>query len=196
LATLHPIIIMSLDYHYEFRAPALMPVETIRTFLSKVGSHALAMGFIDAVFVDCAFQSDEQRHFARRICDLPWVRDERLQSADFSSDPAVRRLDSGAGECGVFPVSGVILVVVNETGLETTLGFLRFPQSLTGTAGDGERVSIQDPVGTDWQFRHRVQSPDPRYRALVRDFAEAGFLVMEKDEFRPGHGYSGDLVDL
>jgi hypothetical protein len=187
---------MSLDYHYEFRAPALTPVETIRTFLSKVGSHALAMGFIDAVFVDCAFQSDEQRHFARRICDLPWMKHERLQSANFSSDPAVHRLDTEAGECGVFPVSGVILVVVNETGLETTFGFLRFPQSLTGTAGDGTLVSIQNPAGTDWQFRHRVQSPDPRYRALVRDFAEAGYLAMERDEYRPDHGRSGDIADF
>lgn len=48
---------------------------------------------------------------------------------------------------------------------------------------EGSRVRIENPVGSDWCFGQRVQSPDRRYRGLVRDFAEAGFLASEVDEY-------------
>jgi hypothetical protein len=113
------------------------------------------------------------------------VADGRIKSADFSSDPAVWRQDREAGECGVYPTNGVILVVVNEAGHETTFGFLEFPPSIAGVAEDGSKVPIENPVGADWKFHQRVQSPDPRYRALVRVFADAGFLESEEDEYHP-----------
>ena len=184
-ATDNLITTMSLDYHYEFRAPEAMPVAELKSFLAKVGKHALELGFSNAVTIDCVFRSVDQLDFARRICVLPWVEDERLKTVDFSTDPAVHRQDRELGECGVFPVHGVVLVVVNETGLETTFGFLKFPPAIEGMTDVGSRVRIENPVGADWRFGQRVQSPDPRYRALVRDFAEAGFLASEEDEYFP-----------
>jgi len=172
---------MSLNLHYEFRAPATTPVEELKSFLSEVGAHALDLGFVNAVTVNCVFRSVDQLDFARRVCLLPWITDERIKSADFSSDPAVFR---EAGECSVYPASGVILVVVNEAGHEATFGFLKFPLTISGMADDGSRVLVEQPGGSDWQFQQRVQSPDPRYRALVRDFANAGFLESEEDDYR------------
>jgi hypothetical protein len=174
---------MSLNFYYEFRATATTPVEELKSFLSEVGAHALDLGFVNAVTVNCVFRSVDQLDFARRVCLLPWITDERIKSADFSSDPAVFRQDRGAGECSVYPTSGVILVVVNEAGHEATFGFLKFPPSIAGVAEDGSRVLIENPVGSDWKFHQRVQSPDPRYRALVRDFADAGFLASEEDDY-------------
>ena len=177
---------MSLNLYYEFRAPATTPVEDLKSFLSEVGAHALDLGFVNAVTVNCVFRSVDQLDFARRVCLLPWITDERIKSADFSSDPAVSRQDREAGECSVYPTSGVILVVVNEAGHEATFGFLKFPQTITGIAEDGSRGLIEPSGYSDWHFQQRVQSPDPRYRTLVRDFADAGFLVSEEDEYRPG----------
>jgi len=174
---------MSLYFEYEFKAPASTPVEELKSFLTEVGSRALDLGFSNAATVDCVFRSVDQLDFARRVCILPWVADERIKSADFSSDPAVWRQDREAGECGIYPTSGVILVVVNEAGHETTFGFLKFPPSIVGIAEDGSKVLIEDPVRSDWRFHQRVQSPDPRYRALVRDFADAGFLASEEDDY-------------
>lgn len=176
---------MSLNFHYEFRAPATTSVEELKSFLSEVGAHALDLGFVNAVTVNCVFRSVDQLDFARRVCLLPWITDERIKSADFSSDPAVCRQDREAGECSVYPASGVILVVVNEAGHEATFGFLKFPQTIAGIAEDGSRVLFEPPGCSDWQFQQRVQSPDPRYRALIRDFAEAGFLASTEDDYGP-----------
>lgn len=174
---------MSLNFDYEFKAPATTPIEELKSFLTDVGSHALDLGFANSATVNCVFRSVDQLDFARRVCVLPWVADGRIKSADFSSDPAVSRQDREAGECSVYPTSGVILVVVNEAGHEATFGFLKFPLSIAGIADDGSRVLVEPPGWSDWQFHQRVQSPDPRYRALVRDFADAGFLASEEDEY-------------
>lgn len=176
---------MSLNFYYEFHAPAATPVEELKCFLSEVGAHALDLGFVNAVTVNCVFRSVDQLDFARRVCLLPWITDERIKSADFSSDPAVCRQDREAGECNVYPISGVILVVVNEAGHEATFGFLKFPQTIAGITDDGSRVLVETPGLSGWQFQQRVQSPDPRYRALVRDFADAGFLASAEDDYRP-----------
>ena len=37
--------------------------------------------------------------------------------------------------------------------------------------------------GADWVFRDFVDSPDPRYREIVRMFAKAGYVSQEKDEY-------------
>ncbi len=43
------------------------------------------------------------------------------------------------------------------------------------------------PVPGDglWTFSDCVKSPDQRYRAIVRRFTAAGYLVSELDEFEP-----------
>jgi len=116
---------------------------------------------------------------------LPVLTDAKLKTADFSADPSVDRQDRREGECGIFPVDGIILVVVNQAGLETTFGFLRFPKSITGVNDTGTEVRIEFPVGPEWKFRYWVQSPDPRYRKLVSLFAASGYLAEERDDYRP-----------
>jgi len=176
---------MSLDYYYEFKAAPSNPIEDLRNFLTQVGEEALQLGFATAVTVNSVFRSVDQLQFARRICLLPVLTDARLKTADFSADPAVDRQDRKEGECGIFPVDGILLVVVNQTGLETTFGFLRFPKLIVGMDDNGTEVRMEYPVGSDWQFRQWVQSPDPRYRKLVSLFAAGGYLADERDDYRP-----------
>ena len=64
-----------------------------------------------------------------------------------------------------------------ERGEETCFGFLQFPSVVETSNGT---------VATDangWRFCDFVQSPDPRYRDVVRQFAGVGFLKDETDEF-------------
>ena len=176
---------MSLDYYYEFKAAPSKPIEELKSFLTEVGREALELGFATAVTVNSVFRSVDQLEFARRVCLLPTLTDARLKTADFSADPSVYRQDSEVGECGIFPVDGIILVVVNHAGLETTFGFLRFPKLIIGVDDHGTEIRIEYPVGPEWQFQQWVHSPDPRYRKLVSLFAAGGYLAVERDDYRP-----------
>ena len=176
---------MSLDYYYEFKAAPSKPIEELKSFLTEVGREALELGFATAVTVNSVFRSVDQLEFARRVCLLPTLTDARLKTADFSADPSVYRQDSEEGECGIFPVDGILLVVVNQAGLETTFGFLRFPKLIIGVDDHGTEIRIEYPVGPEWQFQQWVHSPDPRYRKLVSLFAAGGYLAVERDDYRP-----------
>lgn len=176
---------MSLDYYYEFKAAPSKPIEDLRSFLTEVGREALELGFATAVTVDSVFRSVDQLEFARRVCLLPTLTDARLKTADFSADPSVYRQDCEEGECGIFPVDGILLIVVNQAGLETTFGFLRFPKLIIGLDDNGTEIRVEYPVGPEWQFQQWVRSPDPRYRKLVALFAADGYLAVERDDYRP-----------
>jgi hypothetical protein len=39
------------------------------------------------------------------------------------------------------------------------------------------------PSGDNWIFKDCIDIPDPRYRAIVREFEQAGYLASSKDEF-------------
>ncbi len=38
--------------------------------------------------------------------------------------------------------------------------------------------------GDRWTFQNFVNSPDPRFRQIVKRFADAGYLDAERDEFK------------
>jgi len=44
---------------------------------------------------------------------------------------------------------------------------------------------METAVGDRWYFRDFVDSPDPRFRKIVKRFADAGYLEAERDEFAP-----------
>lgn len=83
-----------------------------------------------------------------------------------------RRLGGAIRDKGdrVDPKHGVVLVVTDERGAETCFGFLRFPP------GSG--------IGPDWRFRDFIDSPDSRYREIVRMFDAAGYMSSVRDEFQ------------
>jgi hypothetical protein len=88
--------------------------------------------------------------------------------------------DSAEGRCRVIPERGVVLVVTDEQGRETVLGFFQYPQCLKDL---NSREVVTTGLNGKWVFQDFVDSPDPRFRQLVRKFAEAGYVDTEKDEF-------------
>jgi hypothetical protein len=80
----------------------------------------------------------------------------------------------------VIPEHGVVLVVTDERGCETCFGFFRYPAEILDVHGRGV---ITTELGDTWVYRDFVDSPDPRYRRLVEEFATAGYTKQVKDEF-------------
>ena len=75
------------------------------------------------------------------------------------------------------------MVVTDEQKSETIFGFFRYPETVQDIEG---RVVAETHLADRWQFSDFVDSPDPRFRQIVRLFADAGFLDNEKDEFHSG----------
>ncbi len=75
----------------------------------------------------------------------------------------------------------MILVVTDDRGGETVFGFARYPEPLKDIHG---RVLLKTQAGDMWRWRDFVDSGDPRFRRIVKRFAESGYLESEKDEFK------------
>jgi hypothetical protein len=171
---------VSLSYYYEFTAPAATSADGLEAFLHDVGRDARAMGFEPVTVLNVPFDTPERKEFSGRLGGSMTVQDERLQGVVLPARGLVRNHDPVAGECRVFPEHGVVLVVTDEHGCESSFGFFRFPESIVDIHG-----KVIAETGTDgaWHFRDFVDSPDPRFRQIVRRFAAGGFLKSEKDEF-------------
>jgi hypothetical protein len=170
---------MSLNYYYEFGAPASATAQELEEFLHGVQKSAASLGFDPTVVLNVPFDSQERREFARRLGGMFTFADERLKGAVLD-DPAVAcRFDAVFGDCRIFPERGVVLVVTNERGEENCFGFFVFPESVATSRG-------AIPTGaTEWRFNDYVQSPDSRYRQIVQAFSNAGYLRSARDEFAP-----------
>jgi hypothetical protein len=59
-------------------------------------------------------------------------------------------------------------------------GFLKYPESLKDLNG---RDAVLTGIGDRWYFRDFVDSPDSRFRKIVKRFADAGYIEAERDEF-------------
>ena len=175
---------MGLTYHFEFRASRAKRPDELVSFLRSVEEEAKKMGFEPTMVLNAVFDTTERKQFSRRLTTGLPVEDARLKGADVPDDSRVWHLDAVGGTCRVPPTSGVVLVVTDERGRETVMGFLRFPEGIEDTEG---RVVAETGLGGAWYFRDFVDSPDRRFRKLVRRFAEAGYLQSEKDEFAGTH---------
>jgi hypothetical protein len=72
------------------------------------------------------------------------------------------------------------LAVTDAAGGETCFGFMQFHSSLVDESG----ITITPlPTSDRWTFKDFIDTPDPRYRAIIREFEQAGYLVSDKDEF-------------
>jgi hypothetical protein len=171
---------MGLTYHFEFMAAATETAENLERFLRGVEKKAQAMGFRPTMVLNAAFDSTERKQFARRLTTGLPVEDARLRGANVPDDSRVWHLDAANGTCRMPPSSGVVLVVTDEGARETIFGFFRFPERLRDTKG---KVVAETGLGEAWYFRDHVKSGDPRFRKIVRQFAEAGYVKREMDEF-------------
>lgn len=57
---------------------------------------------------------------------------------------------------------------------------MQFPDCLIDESG---KTIMPLPTGNGWIFKDFIDTPDPRYRAIVREFEQAGHLASSKDEF-------------
>jgi hypothetical protein len=64
---------------------------------------------------------------------------------------------------------------------------MQFPDSLVDESG-AEIMPL--PNGDKWLLKDFIDTPDPRYRAIVREFEQAGYLASSKDEFARATGAS------
>lgn len=174
---------MGLSYHFAFSAPGDAPAEALLAFLRSVEADARRMGFGPTLVLDAAFDTPARRRFARRVVRGIHVADDRLRGAAQPAPGLAWDFSPGLGHCRLAPGRAVILVVTDRRGRETVFGFARYPAVLRDIGG---RELLETPVGDRWLFRDSVDSPDPRYRQIVRRFAEAGYLEAERDEFAPG----------
>ncbi len=172
---------MGLSYHFSFQADTSQTAGELAEFLRTVEGDAKLMGFGPTVVIDGPFDSPERREFARRVARPLTVEDPRLAGAELP-DGLCWSFIPQAGICRLAPEYGVLLVVTDERGTESVFGFLRFPRLIRDRSG---RTIMSVPQAEGWSFGGFVDSPDPRYRAIVRRFRDGGFVASELDEFVP-----------
>jgi hypothetical protein len=171
---------MSLSYHFTFSAPATATADELLEFLKSVESDAKGMGFKPTMVLEAVFDTPERREFARRVVRAIHIEDERLQGVVLPVPEQVRDFSPNTGHCRLEPERAVILVVTDERGREAVFGFARYPATLKDIHG---RVLLKTLVGDKWLWQDFVDSGDPRFRRIVKRFAESGYLQAERDEF-------------
>lgn len=171
---------MSLSYHFTFNAPASTPAAELERFLRAVEVEAKAMGFDPTLVLNAEFATPEQKQFARSLTTGYRIEDEKLKGLTLLDEKQVWSYDPVHGSCRLIPERGVVLVLTDERGTETVFGFLAYPKELRSI---NNRVLMMTPCSDRWIFRNFVDSPDPRFRRIVRKFSDAGFLESEEDEY-------------
>ena len=171
---------MGLIYYYEFTAPATVSADELEQFLKALEFKAKTLGFSPTFVLNVAFDTPERRAFARRFGGGFYVEDERLRGDVQLREGQVIHHNPEAGSVRLVPIRAVALVATDAFGCESCFGFLRFPDHLVDETG---QVVMSLGTGSQWMFKDYIDTPDPRYRAIVRDFEQAGYLSSTKDEF-------------
>ena len=171
---------MGLSYYYEFAAPADTSSEQLEQFLKAVEFKAKTLGFSPTSVLNVSFDTPQRRSFARRLGGGQYVEDERLRGEVRFSEGQVFNHNPSDGSVRLVPVRAITMVVTDESGCESSFGFMQFPDRLVDESG---RTIMLLPTGNGWLFKDYIDSPDPRYRAIVREFEQAGYLVSSQDEF-------------
>ena len=171
---------MGLTYHCAFKAPTTTTAATLEAFLRIVEGKAKAMGFAPTAVINGAFNTDEQRRFARLLTTGLRIEHDSLKGVTLLDPRLVWSHDPIEGSCRVIPKHAVVLVVTDQHGMETVFGFLAYPKALLDVNG---RTMILIPDQEQWTYRGHIKSSDPRFRNIVKCFEEAGYLESVKDEF-------------
>jgi hypothetical protein len=171
---------MALSFHFKFSAPATKSAGELESFLKIVEHEAKRLGFNPTLVLNAPFDTDERRKFARRLTTGQRIESEKLKGVVLIKEGQVFSHDPVHGDCRLIPEQGVFLTVTDEHKAEIVFGFLRFPKTLVDS--NGKKI-IDTHVGGDWRYQDFVDSPDPRYRAIVKMFAEAGYLKESVDEY-------------
>ncbi len=171
---------MGLSYFYSFTAPATKTAQELEKFLRAVEKDALEMGFKPTLVLNAPFDTKERGEFARQFTTGHKFESEKLKGVVLLKEGQIWSHDPATGFCCVIPLHGVLLVVTNEKGHEIVFGFLRYPATLKDLNG---KDVVETGIGDRWHYRSFLDSPDPRYRKIVKQFKDAGYLESEKDEY-------------
>ena len=171
---------MGLSYHFSFAAPALTPASTLEAFLKSVETDSKRWGFHPTLVINATFDTPQRKEFVRRLTTGLPVEDKRLQGVALPEHGTVWGHNQHLGTARVIPAQGVFLVVTDRQQCETIFGFFRYPDDIPDIHG---KTIAQTGLKQRWVFRNFVDSPDPRFRDIVRRFADAGFVESVKDEY-------------
>jgi hypothetical protein len=172
---------MGLSYHYSLRASASTTAAQLAAFLETMEGDAKLLGFNPTIVVNGPFDTPDRRDFARRIARGRIIEDSNLRGElDLPREICWSHYPE-SGECRLAPSYGVVLVLTDELGIESVFGFFRFPGQIRDRAG---KVLADVPNASEWSSGTFINSPDPRYRAIIRRFREAGYVASERDEFK------------
>lgn len=171
---------MGLSYYFGFGAPAEVEASELQAFLKSVERNAQEMGFHPTLVLNAEFDTSERRSFARRLTTGFPLEDDRLRGVSLPKEAAVWEHDPHEGSCHLLPNRGVLLVLTDEKGCESTFGFFQYSEEVKDIQG---RCLAETRLGGRWHFRDFVDSSDPRFRKIVELFRISGYLEKEADEF-------------
>lgn len=171
---------MGLSYYFTLSAPASKKPAELELFLKSVEAQAKEMGFIPTLVLNATFDTRERRDFARRLTTGLFIEDPRLSGIVSPAPDQLWNHDPVAGSCRVMPQQAVFLVVTDERGRECFFGFFRYPENILNVHG---KTIASTGLSRRWIQREFLDSPDTRYRKIIRLFADSGFLESEKDEY-------------
>jgi hypothetical protein len=172
---------MGLSYFCRFQAPAGKTAAELEKFLRELEQDALKVGFYPTLVFNAPFDNQERWDFARRLTTGHYMKSDKLKGVLQLREGQIWSHDPAAGFCCVIPEQGVLLVATNEKGHETVFGFLRYPKTLKDL---NCKDVLETGIGDGWSYSFFVDSPDPRYRKIVKHFKNAGYLESEMDEFK------------
>lgn len=114
--------------------------------------------------MNCIFGLFDVLGFTSFCENCDWLRAERVLKVmdDFETEIHEILLHRDTQKCG------------------TVFGFFQFPATLYDLNG---KPVVTTHQGDRWTFQNFVSSADPRFRQIVRRFADAGYLDAERDEF-------------
>ena len=171
---------MGLSYHFSFSAPVATPATELETFLLGIDDDAAAMGFDPVMVVNAIFDTPDRLNFARQLTAGSRLVSEKLTGVVMLREGQVWNHDPVTGSCRLIPQRAVLLVITDEQMRETIFGFYQYPAVLEDING---RAVAPTHHGDRWQFHGYVNSPDPRFRKIVKRFTDAGYTCHERDEF-------------
>ena len=171
---------MGMRYHFTFSAPASVTSEELENFLKSVEQEAQDLGFYPTLVLNGRFDDHHRIKFVTRITKGLILENDLLIGVPRPNSHQIWEHDPVLGKCRVLPEEGVLLIVTDEQGRETPFGFFRYPRVIAD--GKGRELMATGTNGK-WLFEGFVDSADERARKIARRFAEAGFLLAERDGF-------------
>jgi hypothetical protein len=171
---------MGLSCYYTFSAPADKKAAELESFLHSVEREAKQLGFAPTLVLNAIFDNPERKEFARRLTSGLKLESEELRGAAILREGQVWSHNPQTGFCRVIPQQAVLLIVTNEKRQESAFGFFPYPAVLKDL---NRRDLVKTGAAKRWTFSDFVDSPDPRYRHIVKLFRNAGYLENERDEY-------------